>query len=105
MHPGGPFWSGRDEGAWSIPKGEHADDENPLDAARREFAEETGSTLAAAELTGLGTVSQRSGKVVAAWAAEGDLDAGDIRATPSAWNGRRGPAGRASFRRWTAPSG
>jgi predicted NUDIX family NTP pyrophosphohydrolase len=74
VHPGGPFWARKDEGAWSIPKGETADGEDPLECARREFAEETGSTLVPERLTELGEVRQRSGKRVVAWAAEGDLD-------------------------------
>jgi predicted NUDIX family NTP pyrophosphohydrolase len=79
VHPGGPFWARRDEGAWSIPKGEHADGEEPVDCARREFAEETGSTLPLERLVPLGEVRQRSGKRVAAWAAEGDLDPEQVR--------------------------
>jgi len=76
VHPGGPFWAKRDDGAWSIPKGEYADDEDPVSAARREFAEELGSPLPdAAELRELGEVRQKNGKRVRAWAAEGDLDA------------------------------
>lgn len=74
VHPGGPFWAKRDAGAWSIPKGEHGDDEQPLDAARREFSEELGVPLPAGQLIPLGEVKQKSGKVVTAWAAEGDLD-------------------------------
>jgi predicted NUDIX family NTP pyrophosphohydrolase len=79
VHPGGPFWARRDEGAWSIPKGEHADGEEPVDCARREFAEETGSALALEALVPLGEVRQRSGKRVAAWAVEGDLDPETVR--------------------------
>jgi predicted NUDIX family NTP pyrophosphohydrolase len=79
VHPGGPFWARRDEGSWSIPKGEHADGESPVDTARREFAEETGSTLPLDRLVALGEVRQRSGKRVEAWAAEGDLDPEAVR--------------------------
>jgi predicted NUDIX family NTP pyrophosphohydrolase len=79
VHPGGPFWARRDAGAWSIPKGEHDADEDPLACALRELAEETGTTLPPGELVDLGEVRQKSGKVVAAWAAEGDLDASAIR--------------------------
>ncbi len=79
VHPGGPFWAGKDEGAWSIPKGEFDVDESAEAAAIREFAEETGSTLNADGLMPLGSVRQRGGKVVHAWAAEGDLDVADIR--------------------------
>jgi predicted NUDIX family NTP pyrophosphohydrolase len=79
VHPGGPFWAKKDLGAWSIPKGEHDDDEDALACAKREFAEETGSVPADGALTDLGTVKQKSGKVVRAWALEGDLDADAIR--------------------------
>ena len=76
VHPGGPFWAKRDDGAWSIPKGEYADGEDAEAAARREFAEELGSPLPdGAPLVELGEVRQRNGKLVVAWAAEGDLDA------------------------------
>jgi predicted NUDIX family NTP pyrophosphohydrolase len=74
VHPGGPFWANRDAGAWSIPKGEHADDEAPLLAARREFAEELGVQPPDGEAADLGEVRQKSGKVVRAWAVAGDLD-------------------------------
>lgn len=73
VHPGGPLWARRDIGAWTIPKGEYAQDEDPLTAARREFEEETGF-LATEEFFDLGTVKQKSGKLVAAWAFEGDCD-------------------------------
>jgi predicted NUDIX family NTP pyrophosphohydrolase len=79
VHPGGPFWARRDVGAWSIPKGEHDEGEDPIDAARREFAEETGSGLALEDLVALGEVRQRSGKRVAAWAAAGELDPASVR--------------------------
>jgi predicted NUDIX family NTP pyrophosphohydrolase len=73
VHPGGPFWAGRDEGSWSIPKGEFRDDEEPLDAARREFREEIGFE-AAGPLIELKPVKQKGGKTVMAWACRGDLD-------------------------------
>ena len=79
VHPGGPFWAKKDLGAWSIPKGEHDDAEEALECALREFEEETGSRPDAGELDDLGTVRQKSGKVVHAWALEGDLDADAIR--------------------------
>jgi predicted NUDIX family NTP pyrophosphohydrolase len=79
VHPGGPFWAKKDAGAWSIPKGEHDDAEEAQACALREFAEETGSAPAPGELTDLGEVRQKSGKVVRAWALEGDLDADAIR--------------------------
>ena len=76
VHPGGPFWAKRDDGAWSIPKGEYTDGEDPRAAARREFEEELGSPLPDdAELRELGEVKQKNAKVVVAWAVEGDLDA------------------------------
>lgn len=72
-HPGGPFWSRRDEAAWTLPKGEIAPGEDPLDAARREFLEETGFTSAPPFLP-LGELRQKSGKRISAWAFEGDAD-------------------------------
>jgi len=73
VHPGGPFWAKKDLGAWTIPKGEYESDEEPLAAAKREFTEETSFT-ADGEFLELGTVTQKSGKVVSAWAVEGDCD-------------------------------
>jgi predicted NUDIX family NTP pyrophosphohydrolase len=80
VHPGGPFWARKDAGAWSIPKGEHGDDEDARACALREFEEELGAPAPAADsLTELGTVRQRGGKQVTAWAATGDLDPSTIR--------------------------
>jgi predicted NUDIX family NTP pyrophosphohydrolase len=80
VHPGGPFWTNKDAGAWSIPKGEYADGEDPRACAAREFEEELGSPLpAGAELTELGTVKLRSGKQITAFAVAGDLDADAAR--------------------------
>ncbi len=75
-HPGGPYWSRRDEGAWSIPKGELEDGEEPLICALRELDEELGPdcALAGAEPIELGSVRQRAGKIVEAWGAEGRFD-------------------------------
>jgi predicted NUDIX family NTP pyrophosphohydrolase len=73
VHPGGPFWVKKDLGAWTIPKGEFAEDENALDAAQREFHEETGFT-AHDNFLDLGTIKQAGGKIVYAWAFEGDCD-------------------------------
>jgi predicted NUDIX family NTP pyrophosphohydrolase len=78
VHPGGPFWARRDAGSWSIPKGEYDDAEEARGCALREFEEETGTALPEGELIDLGDVKQKSGKVVTAWAAEGDLDADAI---------------------------
>src|SRR5439155_189261 len=74
VHPGGPFWQKRDDGAWSIPKGELAENESGIDVARREFQEELGVPPPDGELTGLGAVRQAGGKIVHAWAAPGDVD-------------------------------
>ena len=76
-HMGGPFWARKDEGAWSIPKGEHPETEDPRAAARREFAEELGSPAPDGELRALGTVRSGS-KVIAAFALAGDLDVDHI---------------------------
>ena len=75
VHHGGPFWQKRDDGVWSIPKGEIVENETGIDAARREFQEELGVRAPDGELTSLGTVRQTGGKVVLAWAVPGDLDA------------------------------
>ncbi|SRR6266702_1234777 len=72
-HPGGPFWAKKDLGAWSIPKGEYDGDEDPLEAAKREFEEETGISVTGNFLP-LGEVKQAGGKIVTAWAVEGDCD-------------------------------
>jgi predicted NUDIX family NTP pyrophosphohydrolase len=78
VHPGGPFWAAKDRGAWTIPKGEYESDEPALEAARREFHEETGfaetSFAAQARFLELGAITQASGKIVTAWAVEGDCD-------------------------------
>jgi predicted NUDIX family NTP pyrophosphohydrolase len=77
-HPGGPFWRGRDSGAWSIPKGEYGDSEDPQVAARREFREELGVDPPLA-LRPLGAIKQKSGKHVVAFTAEGDFDVTRLR--------------------------
>lgn len=77
VHPGGPFWAKEDLGAWSIPKGEFAEGEDPLDAAKREFEEETGFSVEG-DFHELGPLKQPSGKIVHAWAVEGDCDASAI---------------------------
>lgn len=73
VHPGGPFWARKDEGAWSIPKGEYEEGEESIDVARREFFEETGFEVSG-DLVEIGSVKQTGGKVVTAWAVEGDCD-------------------------------
>ncbi len=78
VHPGGPFWAKKDEGAWSIPKGELAGGEDPLAAARREFEEETGCR-AQGPFIPLTPITQRGGKIVQAWAVEGDCDPAQLR--------------------------
>jgi len=78
VHPGGPFWKNKDAGAWSIPKGEYEEGEEGLDAAKREFQEETGFT-AKGEFLPLGEAKQPGGKVIFAWAFEGDCSPGEVR--------------------------
>ena len=73
IHPGGPFFAHNDNGSWSIPKGEFLDDENPLDAAKREFREETGQAIDG-DFVPLAPIMQKGGKKVYAWAIEGDID-------------------------------
>ncbi len=77
VHPGGPFWSGKDDGAWSIPKGLPEGEESGLETARREFREETGFEIDGKFLE-LGAIRQPSGKIVHAWAVESDLDVNRI---------------------------
>jgi predicted NUDIX family NTP pyrophosphohydrolase len=74
VHPGGPFWAKKDEGAWSIPKGEHDPEDDPLDAAEREYREEIGQDPPHGPRVFLGEVTQSGGKRVSAWAVEGDVD-------------------------------
>lgn len=77
VHPGGPFWNGKDKGAWSIPKGEFTEDEDPLTVARREFNEETGQTING-DFIALKPIQQKGGKTVYAWAVKGEADAENI---------------------------
>jgi predicted NUDIX family NTP pyrophosphohydrolase len=81
VHPGGPLWAKREEGAWSIPKGEVGAREGPLAAALRELEEELGSKIDLRDLADLGEVRQRGGKVVRAWAARGDYDPSALRSS------------------------
>jgi predicted NUDIX family NTP pyrophosphohydrolase len=78
VHPGGPFWQKKDAGSWSIPKGEYLPGEDPLEAAKREFQEETG-IQASGEFIPLTPREQPSGKIISAWAFEGDCDASAIK--------------------------
>ena len=77
-HPGGPFWRGKDEGAWTIPKGEYDEPEEPLAAAIREFGEETGFKVSPPFLA-LGEIVQKSGKRITAWAFCGDCDPAQLQ--------------------------
>ena len=90
VHPGGPFWATKDEGAWSVPKGEFAPPEDPLAAARREFTEETGF-VAAGDFLPLTPLKQRSGKVVHAWAVQMDCDAAAVRSNTFTFKGKTYP--------------
>jgi predicted NUDIX family NTP pyrophosphohydrolase len=92
VHPGGPFWARRDPGAWSIPKGAYEPGEEPLAAARREFAEELGSPAPDGEPADLGEVRLKSGKRIQAWALAGDLDTNAITSNTFAleWPPRSG---------------
>ena len=78
VHPGGPFWQKKDVGSWSIPKGEYTTEEDPLEVAKREFQEETGFK-ASGEFVPLTSQKQPSGKIITAWAFEGDCDASTIK--------------------------
>ena len=71
VHPGGPFFINKDEGVWSIPKGEYAEGEDPLTVARREFNEETGNVISSSSFIELTPVKIKSGKVISAWAVPG----------------------------------
>ena len=78
VHPGGPFWAKKDAGSWSVPKGEFVEGEDPLQAARREFTEETGFTVDG-DFRRLEPVKQSGGKIIHAWAIEADCDAAQAR--------------------------
>lgn len=78
VHPGGPFWSRKNKGVWSVPKGEYDEREDPLKAAQREFSEETGFSISGV-FTPLGTIQQKGGKRVTAWAVQSKLDPADIQ--------------------------
>lgn len=90
-HPGGPFWKNKDSGAWSIPKGEFKDDEEPLAAAIREFKEETGSDISG-NFIPLTPRKQKSGKTIYAWAVKGDPDVSQVKSNtfPLEWPPKSG---------------
>jgi len=90
VHPGGPFWAAKDEGAWSIPKGEFEPGEEPLAAAQREFTEETGF-VAAGDFLPLTPLKQKSGKIVHAWAVQLDCDPTRVRSNTFTFKGREFP--------------
>ena len=92
VHPGGPLHKNKDLGDWSIPKGEFAEDENSFEAAKREFEEELGHTVPSEEFIELKPIKQKSGKIVQAWAALGDMDASIVSSNtfPLEWPPRSG---------------
>ena len=96
VHPGGPFWTKKDDGAWSIPKGEFTDGEEPLEAAKREFTEETSFPIDGM-FTPLNPVKQPGGKTVYAWAVEGDIDASAVRSNTFSIEWPKGSAKTKSF--------
>jgi predicted NUDIX family NTP pyrophosphohydrolase len=107
VHMGGPFWAKKDDGAWSIPKGLYEDNEDPLIAARREFEEETGC-LPPADAFELGHFKQPGGKVITAWAAEGDFELRNFRSNvfEMEWpprSGKRAEFPEADRARWFTP--
>ena len=96
VHPGGPFWAKKDEGAWSIPKGLVDEGEDPLAVARREFAEETGIRLEGPFLP-LGSIRQKAGKTVHAWACEGDADPARVTSNVMTTEWPKGSGRRLTF--------
>ena len=96
VHPGGPFWAKKDQGAWSIPKGEYGPGEDPLVSARREFAEETG-IVPEGDFVALTPLRQRSGKIVRAFAVEGDLDPETIKSNTFVMEWQPGSGRRQAF--------
>jgi predicted NUDIX family NTP pyrophosphohydrolase len=90
IHPGGPFWKNKDDGAWSIPKGEFTDGEEPLAAARREFAEELGVPVEG-EFQELAPIRQKGGKLVFAWAVRGEFDVTKLKSNEFTFRGQTFP--------------
>lgn len=108
VHPGGPFWAAKDNGAWSIPKGLYDAADDPLTAARREFEEETGG-MPPANAIELGSFRQPSGKIVTVWAGEGDFDLASFRSNTFSmeWpprSGKRAEFPEADRAGWFAPA-
>ncbi len=91
-HPGGPVWANRNEGVWTVPKGEYEDGETPWAVARREFEEETGHSAPDGEPIEVGEIRQKGGKYVVAWALQGDLDPNTAQSNvfPFEWPPRSG---------------
>jgi predicted NUDIX family NTP pyrophosphohydrolase len=109
VHPGGPFWARKDLGAWSIPKGEYAEGEDPLAVAKREFAEELGSSPPQGEFVSLGALVQPSRKIVTAFAVEGDFDPATLTSNRFELEWPRGSGRKQSFPEvdraaWFAPA-
>lgn len=109
VHPGGPFWARKDLGAWSIPKGEYAEGEDPLAVAKREFAEELGSPPPRGEFVSLGELVQPSRKIVTAFALEGDFDPATLTSNRFELEWPRGSGRKQSFPEvdraaWFAPA-
>jgi predicted NUDIX family NTP pyrophosphohydrolase len=109
VHPGGPFWKYKDAGAWSLPKGEYTDGEEALAAAQREFEEETGLTPHGPFLP-LGQIRQPGGKLVSAWAFEGECDSSTIRSNLFSMEWPRGSGRMCEFPEvdrgeWFTPAG
>ena len=105
-HPGGPLFATKDDGHWTIPKGEVDAGEDLLTTAQREFAEETGAALKpGVTFLPLGSIQQKGGKIVHAWAVEQEwMTRSQFAATSSRWNGRPAPGARKVSRRWIARS-
>ena len=97
VHPGGPFWARKDLGAWSIPKGEYAQGEDPLAVAKREFAEELGSLPPQGEFVSLGELVQPSRKIVTAFALEGEFDPATLQSNRFELEWPRGSGRKQSF--------
>jgi len=109
VHPGGPFWARKDLGAWSIPKGEYAEGEDPLAVAKREFAEELGSPPPQGEFVSLGELVQPSRKLITAFALEGDFDPATLTSNRFELEWPRGSGRKQSFPEvdraaWFAPA-